>query len=313
MVLKRKGILVLLAVILTLSLVIAGCAEQKEKHVIVTTGAWSGDWLTIYVPKILFEEELGYTTEIAELSVPAAYTAVGSGEADLWTDSWLPNQQDLWDKYDATIDSLGLIYGGPEDPCLQFWAVPKWMSEEHGITSVTDLDNPEFAKMFDVDGDGIGDLLGCDPAWTCAQINDDMIIEYELEGIYEQKYGAEMMMTAAVEGYLRKDEPVLFYFYTPHPFFLRFPIGESVIILEDPLGCWGTPANIHKMGNVEWIAENPRAAELLRQVKMTQDDIAWMMTNIEDKGDDAATLEALAREWMADHQADVDSWLKAGK
>ena len=95
MVLKRKGIFLLLAVILTLSLVIAGCAEQKEKHVIFTSGAWSGDWLTIYVPKILFEEELGYTTEIADLSIPAAYTAVGSGEADLWTDSWLPNQQDL--------------------------------------------------------------------------------------------------------------------------------------------------------------------------------------------------------------------------
>ena len=75
---KRKGILLLLAVILTLSLVIAGCAEQKEKHVIFTTGAWSGDWLTIYVPKILFEEELGYTTEIADLSTSAAWRPVGT-------------------------------------------------------------------------------------------------------------------------------------------------------------------------------------------------------------------------------------------
>lgn len=300
--------------VLVLSLVITGCAEKKEKHIIFATGAWTGDWLTIYVPKIMFEEELGYTTEIADLSVPAAWTAVGMGEADLWTDAWLPNQQDLWDKYDATVESLGLIYGGPDDPCIQFWAVPTWVSEEYGITSVTDLDDPEFVKLFDVDSDGIGDLLGCDPAWGCAVINDDMIAGYELGDLYEQKYGAEIMITAAILGHLKKDEPVLFYMYTPHPLFLNYPIGESIFILEDPLEFWaGFAADIHKIANRDWVVANPEAAELLRQVEMTSDDIAWMMAAIEEKGDDAATLEALAREWMAEHQAEVDSWLEAIK
>jgi len=312
--LKRKWILLLLAMVLVLSLVITGCAEKKEKHVIFTTGAWTGDWLPIYVPKILFEEELGYTTEIADLSTSAAWTAVGIGEADLWTNAWLPNQQRLWDKYEATVESLGLIYGGPDDPCIQFWAVPTWVSEEYGITSVTDLDNPEFVKLFDTDGDGIGDLLGCDPAWGCAQINDQMIAGYELGDLYEQKYGAEIMMTAAILGHLKKDEPVLFYMYTPHPLFINYPIGESIFILEDPLEFWaGFAADIHKICNRDWVEANPEAAELLRQVEMTSDDIAWMMAEIEEKGDDAATLEALAREWMAEHQAEVDSWLEAIK
>ncbi len=311
---KRKWILLLLAAVLTLSLVITGCAEKKEKHIIFTTGAWTGDWLTIYVPKIMFEEELGYTTEIADLSTSAAWTAVGIGEADLWTNAWLPNQQRLWDKYDATLESLGLIYGGPDDPCIQFWAIPTWVSEEYGITSVTDLDDPEFVKLFDTDSDGIGDLLGCDPAWGCAVINDDMIAGYELGDLYEQKYGAEIMITAAILGHLKKDEPVLFYMYTPHPLFINYPIGESIFILEDPLEFWaGFAADIHKIANRDWVAENPEAAELLRQVEMTSDDIAWMMAQIEEKGDDAATLEALAREWMAEHQAEVDSWLEAIK
>jgi len=208
----------------------AGVAgEPTEKHVIFTSGAWSGDWLTIYVPKILLEEEMGYTTEIADLSIPAAFVAVAAGEADLWTDSWLPNQQHLWDKYADKIDFLGVIYGGeptPENICLQAWFIPKWVSEHYGITSITDLDNPEFAKMFDIDGDGIGDLLGCDAAWTCGVANDEMIVAYGLDTLYEQQYGAETMMTAAIEGRLKKGEPVLFYYYTPHPFFIKYPITE---------------------------------------------------------------------------------------
>ena len=207
----------------------AVAGEPAEKHVIFTSGAWSGDWLTIYVPKILLEEELGYTTEIVDLTIPAAFAAVATGEADIWPDSWLPNQQHLWDKFADEIDSLGVIYGGeptPENICLQGWFIPKWVSEEYGITSVTDLKDPEFAKLFDIDGDGIGDLLGCDAAWTCGVANDEMIVLYELDDLYQQQYGAEVMMTAAIEGCLKKGEPVLFYFYTPHPFFIRYPITD---------------------------------------------------------------------------------------
>ncbi len=311
---KRKLIFSLLTLVLILSLVIPGCAAPAPKHIIFATGAWSGDWLTIYPIKILLEEELGYTTEIADTSTPMAWTAVGTGSADLWSNGWLPNQQDLYDKYADTVENLGTIYGGgPHDPCLQFWAVPTWMSEQYGITSITDLENPEFVELFDLDDDGIGDILGCDAAWRCAAVNDQMVIDYGFEGIYEQKYGAEAMMNAAIVGYMKKNEPVLFYLYTPHPFFVNFPIGESVTILEDPLEGWGEPATIIKAANKEWVEANPEAAELIRQVKMTQNDIAWSMVQIAERGDDAETLTAIAREWMAAYQAEVDSWLAAIK
>ena len=311
---KYKIILPLLALVLLLSLVVPGCGPKQEKHIIFTTGAWSGDWLTIYPIKILLEEEFGYTTEIAETSTPLAWTAVGTGSADLWSNGWLPNQQDLWDKYFDTVVNLGTIYGGgPHDPCLQFWAVPTYTSEEYGITSITDLENPDFVEMFDVDGDGIGDILGCDAAWRCAAVNDQMVIDYGFEGIYEQKYGSESMMMAAIEGSLKKNEPVLFYMYTPHPFFVDYPIGEGVTILEDPLEGWGELATIIKAANKEWVEANPEAANLIRQVKMTQDDIAWSMAEIAARGDDVETLTAITREWMAAHQAEIDAWVAAAK
>ena len=306
----------LLVLVLVLSLIIPGCACPKEKHVIFTTSGWSGDWLTIYVPKILLEEELGYTTEIVDLSVPAIWAAIGAGEAHLWTDSWMPNQEDLKEEYIDTTEELGLIYGGGEsadDICKEAWFIPKWVSEQYGITSATDLNDPEITKLFDTDGDGIGDVLGCNADWACAKITDGMIAGYGLEGMYEQKYGAEAMMNVTIEGLLKKNEPVLFYLYTPHIFLVKFPIGESVVILDDPKGYWGDISTVHIFGNKDWIEKNPEAAELLRQVKMTSAGIAWSMAKMEAKGDAPEALEAIAREWIAEHQAEVDSWLAAIK
>ena len=311
---KHRLMFSLLVLTLVLSLIVSGGCAKEEKFASFTTGAWTGDWLTLYPIKILLEEELGYTTRIDETSVAMAWTAVGTGQADLWTNAWLPNQADLQAEFAETAISLGTIYGGgSHDPCLQFWAVPTSVSEQYGLTSIEQLDDPQFVEMFDTDGDGVGDLLGCDAAWKCAAINDEIIVAYGLKGTYEQKYGAESMITAAIVGSMKKGEPALFYFYTPHPFFIDYPIGEAVTILEDPKGGWGELATVIKVANHEWIEANPKAAELIRQVTMTQEDIAWSMVQVDDRGDDAATLEAIAREWMADHQTEVDAWVAAVK
>ncbi len=305
---KHKIIFSLLALVLILSLVIPGCAQEKEKHVVFGTGAWSGDWLPVYPVKILLEEEFGYTAEIADLAVAATWAAMAAGEVDLWMASWQPNQEDLKAKYAATTEELGLIYGD----CLQGLLVPKSVSEQYGITSVDDLKDPEIAKLFDDDGDDIGDIMGCDAAWKCAKIVDEQIAGYELGNLYEQKYGAEAMMTAAIEGKLKKNEPVLFYFYTPHPFFVRYPVGESVVWLDDPKDFWPV-ANVYTFGNKDWIKENPKAAKLCGLIEMTEDDVGWSMAEIEARGDDSATLEAIAREWIAAHQSEVDAWVEAAK
>jgi len=65
-----------------------------------------------------------------------------------------------------------------------------------------------------------------------------------------------------------------------------------------------------KFGNKKWMAENPKATALVRQVKMTPEDIMWMMGQVREKGDDDQVLTALAKEWMAKNQAAVDSWIE---
>ena len=306
---KRKLIFSILALVLILSLVvIPGCAEEKGKHAILGWGQWSGEYMPLYVSKILLEDELGYTTEIADLSVPANWAAIAAGEVDLFFSDWQPNQIDLKEKYAGQIEEISLLYANN----LQGWMVPKSVSEQYGITSISDLDDPEIAKMFDIDGDGIGDILGCDAAWKCAAVTDEQIAGYELTDLYEQKYGAESMIQAAIEGAMKKNEPVLFYMYTPNPFFVRYPAGESVVWLDDPKDFWPV-ADAYAISSVDWIKNNPEAIKLLEKVVFEPADIGWIMAQLEERGDSPEVLEAAAREWMAAHQAEVDSWIAAAK
>ena len=305
---KSKSSTFLLALLMVISLFLSlspvGNAAET-KHVKFSVSMWSGDWLPTYVPKILLEDNLGYTTEVLSLSIPAGMAAIAAGEVEVTTIVWMPNNQPLVDKYlGQTIEDLGTIY--PE--CLQAIFIPKWVSQQYGIKSISDLDNPQFAKMFDIDNDGKGDWLGCDPGWLCAKLNDQCIALYGLDKLYVQMMGEEHFLLAAMAGRMKKHEPVLISQFYPHVMFIDYPKDESMVVLDDPKHFWFT-AHVQKFGNKKWIAGNPKAAELIRQVKMTAEDVMWMMKETRAKGDKPATLEAIAREWITKNKASVDSWL----
>lgn len=303
------SLILLLGIGLVLSTSPAWGSSSKDKHASFSVSLWTGDWLPTYVPKILLEDKLGYTTEIVDLSIPAGLAAISTDEVSLTTIVWMPNNEPLVKKYlGDTIDDLGTIY--PE--CLQGIFVPRWVSEKYGITSIPDLNNPEFAKIFDIDNDGKGDWLGCDPGWICAKLNDECIALYGLDKLYLQTVGEEHFLMAAMVGRMKRNEPVLVSQFYPHVMFIDYPKDKVMVLLDDPKDFWIT-AHVEKFANKKWIAENPEAAEIVRRVQMTGEDVMWMMAQVIEKGDDPATLEALAREWMKKNQVAVDAWLEGIK
>lgn len=284
-------------------------ASDNPKHASFSVSMWTGDWLPTYVPKILLEDHLGYTTEIVSLSIPAGVAAISTGQVSLTTIVWMPNNEPLVNKYlGSKIEDLGEIY--PE--CLQAIFIPAWVSDKYNITSIPDLNKPEYAEMFDIDQDGRGDWLGCDPGWICAKLNDECIKLYGLDKLYVQMMGAEHFLSAAMKGQMKKNKPVLVSQFYPHVMFLDYPKDKVMVVLDDPKDFWVT-AHVEKFANMKWVAENPKAAEIIRRVKMTGEDVMWQMAEVRKRGDDPATLESIAREWIKKNQATIDSWLKGIK
>ncbi|WP_319523985.1 glycine betaine ABC transporter substrate-binding protein [uncultured Desulfosarcina sp.] len=308
---KFKSVVFLLLIISVISIVLVApplwaASAQKEKAVFFVS-FWSGDWLPTYVPKMLLEEKLGYEVKVESLSVPAGFTAISSGEVSVTVITWMPNNDPLVKKYlGKTMVDLGTMY--PD--CYQTLFVPKWVSDKYGIKKISDLDNPAYAKLFDIDLDKKGDWLGCDPAWICAKMNDECILAYGLEKLFVQMMGEEHMLTAVIKGRMKSNKPVLVSQFYPHIMFLDYPIGESVVALEDDLNYWPKP-HVEKFANKTWVEKNPKAAELVRQVNMTTGDIMWSMDYLKKNGDSPEVIERMTREWMKAHQEEVNTWLKA--
>ena len=302
----------LLALVLILSVVSAGCGAGATKQVTFTHSPWSGNIFQTWLPIILLQDELGYTTDFKLASVAANWAALAADEADVLMGVWYPNQLGYKEEYiepaDAHVVELGVMY----DNAAQGYWVPKSMWDQ-GIRSIPDLKNPELAKSVDVDGNGKGDLLGCTPEEKCAQQNDEALALYGLDELYEQKVGEEMLIATAMIARMQKNEPVLFYKYVPHIMFLNYPAGEAVMLLEDPENFWGEPASIVKIANKDWVANNEKAANLIRQIEVGLADINWFMAEVQETGDDDAALEALTRSWLEEHKAEVDSWIAAVK
>jgi glycine betaine/proline transport system substrate-binding protein len=309
----RKIFLILLVSFVVIALFITSPTSgfaKGPKHVVMPNWGWSADFLAIYITKVLLEGELGYTLEAVELSDAASCVATGTGEVQLNMFLWFPNSEPAMKKYlDAgTAVNLGVLYGDLQEG--EF--VSKWVSEKYGIKSLYDLDNPEYAKLFDDDGDGFGDLYGCDPGWMCAKINDKLLAGYGLDKLYKQVVGSMHLLKAATIGRLLSHKPVLMHNFYPNDIFIDYPIEEYFVFLEDPLEFYSR-SYVPKLANKKWVDANPKAAELVRQMKITGEDVMWAMRKIRKLGDDPKVLEGLAREWIKEHQSTVDSWLKAIK
>ena len=115
-------------------------------------------------------ERLGYNVvPIEEATQAGAHELVASGAATFMPAHWDPLQNGFYDKAGGDAE---LWRGGEFITDVQpGWFVDKKTAEAHGIQSVTDLQKPEIAKLFDRDGDGRANLIGCNTGWACAAAN----------------------------------------------------------------------------------------------------------------------------------------------
>ena len=94
--------------------------------------------------------------------------------------------------------------------------------------------HPAKAALFDGDGDGRADLIGCSRDWTCAAVIDHHLEAYCLEPTVEHVQGDYgKLMDAAVDR-IRRGQPVLFYTWTPNWTVGELLPGEDVLWLEVP-------------------------------------------------------------------------------
>lgn len=311
----------------------------QGKSVRMARPTWDTSWFQAQVFAVLLAE-LGYEVkDVGTLQNPAFYQALAQGEVDFWAEGWVPlHNTYLEDK--RVQGKVELVGFQSKAGALQGYLIDKKTSAEHGIKNLEQLKDPRVARLFDANGNGKADLIGCPPGWGCELVIEHHLTAYGLRNTVEHIQGEYNAMMAQTVARLKQGKPVLFYTWTPNWTTGQLVPGKDVVWIEVPRadlpkeqkamepftevkgveGCvndpcrMGWPANdIRVAANKKFLQENPAAARLFELVEIPVNDISAQNDLMEKGQRDVRDIRRHAEEWVQKHRSQVDQWLAAAR
>jgi ABC-type proline/glycine betaine transport system substrate-binding protein len=300
---------------------------------------WDTGWFQTEIFKRLLEE-LGYTVkEPQTMDNLAFYLAAAAGQTDLWANGWFPSHHLFVEdeRVRGRVEAVGFeVKAG----ALQGYLVDKKTADAMGINSLGDLRDSKMAAVFDHNGNGKADLIGCNVGWGCERVVEHHLDVYGLRATVEHIQGDYApMMDETISRYHRGD-PILFYTWTPNWTVGTLVPGKDVVWIEVPFaslpeekknlesqttikgvpGCvddpcaMGFPPNdIRVVANKQFLDQHPDVRRLLELVKIPLKDISRQNARMLDGEDDDQDIRRHALEWITRHQEEIDGWLAAAK
>lgn len=240
-------------------------------------------------------EALGYETDIKVLSVPVTYTSLAKGDIDVFLGNWMPTMEaDIASYRDAgTVDTLRAnLYGA------KYTLAVNSVAKKMGINDFADIATHIDALE--------GKIYGIEPGNDGNRLILDMITAnaFALDG-FEVAESSEQGMLAQVARAERKDEPVIFLGWEPHPMNANFDM--SYLTGGDD---WFGPdlggATVFTNTRAGYAAECPNVGALLNNLEFSlamENEIMGAILNDGTDPADAATA------WLKANPDALAPWL----
>ncbi len=280
---------------------------------------------TVIVNRAL--EALGYEVlPIQEVDYSPGYAAIANGDLTFTAVNWYPLHNSMYEN--AGGDSVFFREGHFIEGAAQGYLIDKATAEAHNITKISDLADPEIAKIFDHSGDGKADLTGCQAGWGCEGVIEHQLDAFELRDRINHNQGAYAAIISDTITRFERGEPILYYTWTPYWVSGILVPNRDVVWLEVPFSSnpngtdtempngrnYGFDINsMRVVANKEWAAENPAAAHLFANVSLSVNDVSAQNMLIRDGQDSAADIERHADAWIRANQDTFDAWVAAAK
>ena len=243
----------------------------------------------------LMLDALGYETNIKVLSVPVTYTAMKSGDIDVFLGNWMPTMEADVRPYldDGSVESLRVNLKGAK----YTMAVPQG-TYDAGLQSFADI-----AKFKDSLG---GKIYGIEPGNDGNRLILDMIENdaFGLKG-FELAESSEQGMLAQVVRLVKKGKDIVFLGWEPHP--MNANIDMAYLSGGDD---WFGPnyggATVYTNVRAGYAAECPNVGALLNNLEFSlamENEIMGAIL------DDGADPQDAAKAWLAGNQGVLDGWL----
>ncbi|MCE2521278.1 MAG: glycine betaine/L-proline ABC transporter substrate-binding protein ProX [Alphaproteobacteria bacterium] len=272
-------------------------------------------------------EELGYEVDEPTVAqMQASFVAVVNGDASFYPAFWWPLHKTFWEQQggDAVWQRAGTLV----ENSLQGYLIDKATAEAQDITTLDQLQDPELAKLFDIDGNGKADLYGCETGWGCERVIEHQLDAYELRDTVEHRQGGYFAIIPDAVERIRSGQPTLYYTWTPLWLSGVLRPGHEVVWLNVPftslpdgrteedsttvegIGNLGFAVNTqHVIASTAWLEANPVAGKWFELLQIPIDAINAqnMRVNEGEKSDEQ--IRQHARDWIEANQAQWDSWI----
>lgn len=272
-------------------------------------------------------QALGYDVQpINEVDYNVAYTAIASGDATYMAVNWDPLQKDMYAS--AGGDNKFYRQGTYISGAAQGYLIDKKTADKYHIHDISQLKDPNIAKLFDADGDGKADLAGCNPGWVCGSVISTQIEAYGLSNTVVQNQGNYSAIIADTLTRFKAGKPVLYYTWTPYWVSDELKPGKDVVWLTVPHSAnpgsqkdldttlpngknYGFPVNNeHIVANKAWAQANPAAAKLFAVMKLPLADVNAQNLRMHEGQGSSDDIDRHVDGWIASHQATFDGWVK---
>jgi len=183
---------------------------------------WPASELNVAVAKIIIEKELGNPVEIVALDENAQWDALAAGDLDASLEVWPSGHGERIASY---IDELKRVEnGGKLGPIGEIgWYVPAYVVENNPALATWEGYLDAGADFSTAETGDLGRFLGADPSWV--QYDEAIIANLGLP--FQVVWaGSEDALLAEVTAAVTREEPVLFYFYSPHALFNEFDFTQ---------------------------------------------------------------------------------------
>ena len=312
-----------LASVLVAGAMSTGTAAQAA-DIVIGVPNWPSVAMTAEILKVVIEDNFGLEVELQNGTNPVVFEAMDGGSMHVHPEVWLPNQSNLNQTY---VKDKGTVSMSPNGvPAFQGMCVTKGTAERTGIKALSDLGDPDMAKKFDKDGNGMGDIWIGASGWASTNVEKVRAKSYGYDATMDLVEMDETLAMAEVDSAVAKNEDIVFFCYTPNHVFAL----HELVILEEPAYDESQWTMIQPTDDPDWLEKSntpvawdlaylhihyatslndthPEVASMLSNVKLDTDLVSAMtFAVVVDKVDNAE----YASQWVAEHADLVNSWMQ---
>ncbi|MEC7793599.1 MAG: choline ABC transporter substrate-binding protein [Pseudomonadota bacterium] len=240
-------------------------------------------------------DALGYDTEVRVLSVPVTYISLEEGDVDVFLGNWMPTMEADIAPYreKGTVDTVRANLEG-----AKYTLATNAAGAALGITSFGSI--AAHADALDET------IYGIEPGNDGNRLIMDMIADnaFDLKD-FDVKESSEQGMLSQVARLTKKEDPIVFLAWEPHPMNANF----DLTYLEGGDDWFGPDfggATVFTNTRAGYVAECPNVGKLLENLQFSLAMENEIMGAILNDGQDAGDA---AKAWLTANPAVLSDWL----